>query len=89
MNVSIGHEFESFVQQKVQSGDFASASEVVRAGLRLLKENDQLHEARLQALRGELQRGVDSAMSGPLLDGPEVMEELRQIVRDRQQQDGE
>ncbi len=89
MNVSIGHEFENFVQQKVQSGDFASASEVVRAGLRLLKENDQLHEARLQALRCEMQRGVDSAISGQMLDGPEVMEELRQIVRDRQQQDGE
>jgi antitoxin ParD1/3/4 len=78
MNVSVGKDFEEFVKSKVASGDYASVSEVVRDGLRLLKERDLLLEARLQALRGEIQKGVDQAMAGELLDGPQVMEDLRQ-----------
>lgn len=78
MNVSVGKEFEDYVQRKVVSGDYASASEVVRDGLRLLKEKDLLLEARLQALRGEIQQGVDQAEAGDLLDGAEVMRLLRE-----------
>jgi len=78
MNVSVGKEFEDYVQRKVASGDYASASEVVRDGLRLLKEKDLLLEARLQALRGEIQQGVDQAEAGDLLDGAEVMRVLQE-----------
>ena len=83
MNVSVGQEFEEFVQKKVASGDYASVSEVVREGLRLLKEKDLFHEARLQALRGEIQKGVDQAAAGDLLDGPEVVQELRKLLDGR------
>ncbi len=78
MNVSVGKDFEEFVKSKVASGDYASVSEVVRDGLRLLKERELFLEAKLQALRGEIQKGVDQAVAGELLDGPTVMEELRQ-----------
>ena len=44
MNVSVGPEFEEYVRAKVESGDYASVSEVVRDGLRLLRE-EQLFEA--------------------------------------------
>lgn len=58
MNISIGSELESFVQSKVESGDYASTSEVIRDGLRLLKERDRLLQARLHGLReGNLAAG--------------------------------
>ncbi len=83
MNVSVGRELEEFVKGKVGSGDYASASEVVREGLRLLKERDRILEARLQALRGEIQKGVDQATEKDLLEGPEVVEELRRRLLKR------
>ena len=83
MNVSVGKDFEEFVRAKVDSGDYASASEVIREGLRLLKEKDLLLEARLQALRGEIEEGIAQANDGQLLDGDEVMKDLRALVRRR------
>lgn len=83
MNVSVGKEFEDYARSKVASGDYASVSEVVREGLRLLKEKELILEARLQSLRGEIQKGIDQADSGELLDGAVVMEELRQMLKGR------
>ncbi|MFO7609303.1 MAG: type II toxin-antitoxin system ParD family antitoxin [Candidatus Krumholzibacteriia bacterium] len=77
MNVSVGREFEEFVRAKVASGDYASVSEVVRDGLRLLREKELLLEARLQSLRGEIQKGIDQAERGESRDGETVMAELR------------
>jgi len=84
MNVSVGKDFEEFVKGKVASGDYASVSEVVRDGLRLLKEKELLLEARLQSLRGEIQKGIDQADNGELLDGEEVMNKLRENIKNRQ-----
>lgn len=77
MNVSVGKEFEEFVRLKVASGDYASVSEVVRDGLRMLKEKDMLFEARLQSLKDEIQIGVDQAERGEGRDGKTVMAEIR------------
>jgi antitoxin ParD1/3/4 len=51
MNVSLTQELEEFVQRKVASGLYTSASEVIREGLRLLEEQERLKESRLQVLR--------------------------------------
>jgi antitoxin ParD1/3/4 len=84
MNVSVGREFEEYVREKVDSGDYATASEVVRDGLRLLREKEQLFEARLQSLRGEIQKGIDQLERGESRDGEVVMAELRAWLRSRQ-----
>jgi len=83
MNVSVGKDFEEFARSKVASGDYASVSEVIREGLRLLKEKDLLLEAKLQSLRGKIQKGIDQADNGEFLDGKEVMDELRQVLKGR------
>lgn len=83
MNVSVGKDFEEFVKSKVASGDYASVSEVVRDGLRLLKEKELILEARLQSLRGEIQKGINQADNGEFLNGEEVMDELRQVLKGR------
>lgn len=76
MNVSLTPELESFVQQKLSSGMYHSASEIVREGLRLLKEQDMLKELRLLELRKEIQRGVDSG-STQALDMEAVIAEAK------------
>lgn len=60
MNVNLTPQLENFVKAKVDSGLYNSASEVVRDALRLLEEQDQFRQAKLDALRKEIQKGFDS-----------------------------
>ena len=83
MNVSLGKKLESFIRERVESGDYASASEVVRDSLRLLKEKAFLKEARLQLLRGEIEIGINQAEKGDLLQGEEVMDELLTHIKNK------
>lgn len=53
MNVSLNEHFEKFVSQQLKGGRYNNASEVVRAGLRLLEEQ----ELKLRELREEIEKG--------------------------------
>ena len=57
-SITLGEHFARFVEEEIESGRFGSASEVVRAGLRLLEE----HEMRIRVLRQAL---IDGERSGP------------------------
>lgn len=85
MNVSLTPELEQYIQDKVSTGLYYSASEVVREGLRLLKEREQLQQIRLQELRQDIQAGLDSGDSTPL-DMSSVKEKARQRRQQRQAQ---
>ena len=63
---TLGDHFEQFVTRLVESGRYASASEVVRDGLRLMEEREQLRSAKLEALRRDIQEGLESAPAEPL-----------------------
>lgn len=63
MNVNLTPQLEELVRSKVASGLYTSASEVVREALRLLEEQDRLRDARLEQLRGDVRRGLDSGPS--------------------------
>ncbi len=63
-NISLTDQLDSFVEQTVQSGDFQNASEVVRAGLRLLKSEREAHQRKLERLRAAIQVGVDQYERG-------------------------
>jgi antitoxin ParD1/3/4 len=58
-SVSLGDYFENFVESRISEGRFKNASEVIRAGLRLLEEE----ESKIKTLRNALQEGIDSGIA--------------------------
>lgn len=58
-SVALGTYFENFVKVKVEQGRYNNASEVIRAGLRLLEEN----EVRLQELKMAIEEGMESGIA--------------------------
>ncbi len=69
MNVSLTPEFERYIGEKLKSGLYSTASEVIRDGLRLMQERDQLNAARLKQLRDDIQVGLDQLSHGEGVDG--------------------
>jgi antitoxin ParD1/3/4 len=64
VNVSLSEEFVAFVEAQVSSGDYATASEVVRDALRLLRREAAAHEEKLAILGREVGIGVAQAHAG-------------------------
>jgi antitoxin ParD1/3/4 len=60
INVNLTPELEGLIRQKVSSGRYNSASEVVREALRLMEAEDQLRAAKLAQLRHDIQEGMHS-----------------------------
>ena len=83
MNVSLTPQLEEFVKNKVESGMYGSASEVMREALRLLEERDRIRAMRLEELRAEIQKGIDSGDPKPL-DFEALKERLRKRLNDEQ-----
>jgi len=79
MNISLTPELERLVADKVASGLYNNASEVIREGLRLLKEHD---EVRLR-WREQIERGWLDVQAGRVVDGPAVMARIKQRLTDR------
>ena len=77
MNVSLTPELEKFVNDKVASGMYYSASEVIREGLRLLQEREMLKKIRIEELRKEIAVGIKQAERGQFVDGEEVFEKIK------------
>ena len=78
MNISLNPHFEELVKGKVESGLYNSASEVMREALRLLEERDRLRDLRLEELRSEIQKGINSGVATPL-----NMEDIKSAGRKR------
>lgn len=74
-SVALGAHFETFVKQQLSAGRFNNASEVIRAGLRLLEDHEQLQALKLQELRASIAAG---AASGPGVDAETVFDRLTQ-----------
>jgi antitoxin ParD1/3/4 len=64
MNVNLGETLEQFVADLIRTGHYQSQSEVLREGLRLLKEREDLRAAKLAQLRGEIDKGLSDLENG-------------------------
>jgi antitoxin ParD1/3/4 len=83
MNVSLTPQLEQFVNTKVASGRYNSASEVVREALRLLEEHDQSRAVQLMEFNEELDRRIASLERGEHADPSIVRERLKRKSDER------
>ncbi len=80
MHISLTPQLEEYVQQKIATGRYNNASEVMREALRVLIEREEEREAKLQALRQAIQDSINSGSAGEL-----DMEEI--IIKARAERD--
>ena len=79
MNVNLGPVLDNFIVELVESGMYQSQSEVVREGLRLLKEREELKRIRLAELRREIAVGSEEADRGEFVDGEQTFADIRSL----------
>jgi len=80
--VNLGSVFDQFVADLLKTGHYQSQSEILREGLRLLKEREELKQLRLAELRREIAIGTEEARQGKLIDGESVFTEIRKKSRE-------
>ena len=83
MNVHLTPELETLVQNKVKTGRYNSASEVVREALRLFEERDRIREMQVRELRKRINEGWASLERGEGVDGEEFFRLLEREERKR------
>ena len=83
MNVSLTPELERRISEKVESGLYNTAREVVRAGLRLLFEADEAREQQLARFRADIEIGWEQAERGELIDGETFRREFDERLKRR------
>jgi antitoxin ParD1/3/4 len=77
---ALGQHFEQFVDEQVGSGRYNNASEVLRAGLRMLEDHEKARALKLEELRRAVQAGRDSGRGRP---ADVVFDELEARFRKR------
>jgi antitoxin ParD1/3/4 len=78
-SVALGSHFETFLKKQLASGRYNNASEIVRAGLRLLEDQEKQNALKLADLRAAIKVGLDS---GPGRDMEDVFDRLEAKYRD-------
>lgn len=66
ININLTPQLEAMVREKVASGLYNSASEVIREALRLLEQQDQYRAIKLEQLRQDIREGIESGPAGEL-----------------------
>ena len=76
LNVSLTPDLSRFVENRIRSGKYQSASEVVREALRLLEGRDQTTPASIEELKKEIQVGLAQLRRGGGVDGEDFFRRL-------------
>ena len=79
-SISLGNYFDQFVQSRISEGLFKNVSEVIRAGLRLLEEE----ESKVIALRNAIQDGIDSGIDSGIAHDFEPKKHLESLKAKKQ-----
>jgi antitoxin ParD1/3/4 len=80
---SLGEHYVKFIRDLVDSGRYASASEVLRDSLRLMEEREWVREIKLKELRAEIQKGLESGDAGPF----DIEDIIAEAKREKAKQD--
>jgi len=83
LNVSLTPALDRFVQQRVATGRYQTASEVVREGLRLLEQQERDREIAFATLKARLKRGSDQADQGQFVDPEKTLNKIDGLKRRR------
>ena len=82
MNVNLTDEMAEFVEHELKTGDYVSASEVVREALRMLRREKELESAKMEILRREIDVGRGQAERGEFSERS-VMDIADGVLRER------
>jgi antitoxin ParD1/3/4 len=88
MNVSLTPELEKLVHRKVETGRYTSASEVIREGLRLLDERDEMRELQKNEIRKQIAAGMVSLRAGKGTDGEGFLANMDAELAELEKQQG-
>ena len=86
-NVNLGERFEAFIQEQIREGRYQNASEVVRAGLRLLEDHEAERKQNFERLKAEINAAFDDPR--PPLTSEEVFDRLEERLIERMKKNGE
>lgn len=75
-SVTISEHFDGFIADQIEAGRYETASEVVRAGLRMLEDYETGYQRKLEALREHLDEGIAELDRGDGTDGKTFFDEL-------------
>lgn len=75
-SISISEHFDGFISGQIEAGRYETASEVVRAGLRMLEDYETGYERKIEALRTHLNEGIAQLDAGEGTDGQAFFDEL-------------
>ena len=89
MNVSLSRQLQEFIEKKVRTGRYQTASEVVREGLRLIEDRDTQRALQLRRLREDIKVGLDQVDKGQVapLDVKKIKTEGRKRLAARRLKD--
>jgi antitoxin ParD1/3/4 len=85
MNVNLGETFDLFVAELVESGTYQTQSEVIREGLRMLKNREDARKAQFAELKRQVQIGIDQIKRGEtsVFDVEEIKREGRRLLAEK------
>jgi antitoxin ParD1/3/4 len=89
MQISLPPEVEALLQQQLNSGKYQNAIEVIIAGIKLLEQQEDIYQGRLEELQNEARIGLEASQKGKVVDGLTAMNQIRANLRSRYGASGE
>lgn len=80
LSITVTEEHAEAIRGRVESGEYGSVSEVIRAALRLLDKDESLHQERIESVRRRIQASIDDPR--PSLSSDEVRESLDELIEE-------